>query len=106
IDGEHVHRYATCGTDFLAAHEHRRAVWRMTWISVGVTASHHADAHCARRRIGATVADALVGLQVLNPDQRALERHYRAKSEHFRGIVAKRRRAIEHDAGTNVLAAD
>ena len=87
--------------DLPAAHEHRRAVRRVARIAVGIAAGDDADAMRARGGVGAAVADAVVGLQILHGDQLASAASSPAQPEHVRRVVRKRRRTVEHDAGTN-----
>ena len=78
----------------------------MPRISVRVAAGHDPDAMGACRRVCGSIADAVVGLEVLYRNDLRAQRHHRLHADHLGGVVRKRRGAVQHDAGTHDVPAD
>ena len=76
----------------------------MTRITIGVTASHHADAHRLLRDEVAAIANRITGRQFAHRNQLAFERHHGLQVQ-FGGTAHRRerRRPVEHDAGPNPI---
>src|SRR6266540_3028933 len=80
IDRHQIHRHAARGANLLAANQDRRAVGCVARIAIGIAACDDTYAVCARRGVDAAVADALVGLYVLDGNDCALEGHHRREA--------------------------
>src|SRR4029079_2675306 len=89
IDGHQVHRHAARSAHFPAANEHRRTVRRVARITVTIAAGDHPYAICARGGVPSAVADAVVGLQVLDGNQLAAQGHHGLQAQHVRRVVRK-----------------